>query len=102
MNIHNCFGGNLSEHDDNGMDMKTATIQVLQSEKKVLQSEKKFVVTEFDEDCIGNPAAANSMITFNEYSERRRKKNSRVTLYDTLEKAVDYVREYHQQKENNE
>ena len=75
-------------------DMKTATIQVL-------QGEKKFVVTEFDEDCIGNPAAANSMITFNEYSERR-KKNSRVTLYDTLEKAADHVREYHQQKENND
>ena len=73
--------------------MKTATIQVL-------QDEKKFVVTEFDEDCIGNPAAANSMITFNEYSER--KKNSRVTLYDTLEKAADYVKEYHQQKEKNE
>ena len=94
MNIHNCFGGSLSEHDDNGMDMKTATIQVL-------QGENKFVVTEFDEDCIGNPAVANSMITFNEYSERR-KKNSRVTLYDTLEKASDHVREYHQQKENDE
>ena len=74
--------------------MKTATIQVL-------QGENKFVVTEFDEDCIGNPAAANSMITFNEYSERR-KKNSRVTLYDTLENASDHVREYHQQKEKNE
>ena len=73
--------------------MKTATIQVL-------QGKNKFVVTEFDEDCIGNPAAANSMITFNEYSER--KKNSRVTLYDTLEKAADHVREYHQQKENND
>ena len=72
--------------------MKTATIQVLQSEKKALQSEKKFVVTEFDEDCIGNPAVANSMITFNEYSER--KKNSRVTLYDTLEKAAEHVKEY--------
>ena len=93
MNIHNCFGGSLSEHDDNGMDMKTATIQVL-------QGENKFVVTEFDEDCIGNPAVANSMITFNEYSER--KKNRRVTLYDTLEKASDHVREYHQQKEKNE
>ena len=93
MNIHNCFGGSLSEHDDNGMDMKTATIQVL-------QGENKFVVTEFDEDCIGNPAVANSMITFNEYSER--KKNSRVTLYDTLENASDHVREYHQQKEKNE
>ena len=69
--------------------MKTATIQIL-------QGENKFVVTEFGEDCIGNPAAANSMITFNEYSERRRKKNSRVTLYDTLEKASDHVREYHQ------
>ena len=80
--------------------MKTATIQVLQSEKKALQSENKFVVTEFDEDCIGNPAAANSMITFNEYSDR--KKNSRVTLYDTLENASDHVREYHQQKEKNE
>ena len=76
--------------------MKTATIQVL-------QGENKFVVTEFDEDCIGNPAAANSMITFNEYSDRREKeKNSRVTLYDTLEKASDHVREYHQQKENND
>ena len=73
--------------------MKTATIQVL-------QGEKKFVVTEFDEDCIGNPAAANSMITYKDYSER--KKNSRVTLYDTLEKASDHVREYHQQKEKNE
>ena len=73
-----------------GIDLKTATIQVL-------QSEKKFVVTEFDEDCIGNPAAANSMITFNEYSDR--KKNSRVTLYDTLEKAADHVRKYQQQKE---
>ena len=72
--------------------MKTATIQVLQSEKKVLQSEKKFVVTEFDEECIGNPAAANSMITYTDYSER--KKNSRVTLYDTLEKAAEHVREY--------
>ena len=72
--------------------MKTATIQVLQSEKKASQSENKFVVTEFDEDCIGNPAAANSMITFNEYSDR--KKNSRVALYDTLEKAADHVREY--------
>ena len=77
--------------------MKTATIQVLQSEKKALQSEKKFVVTEFDEDCIGNPAAANSMITYKDYSER--KKNSRVTLYDTLEKAADHVRKYQQQKE---
>ena len=95
MNIHNCFGGSLSEHDDNGMDMKTATIQVL-------QGENKFVVTEFDEDCIGNPAAANSMITFNEYSDREKKKNSRVTLYDTLENASDHVREYHQQKEKNE
>ena len=76
-------------------DMKTATIQVL-------QGENKFVVTEFDEDCIGNPAVANSMITFNEYSERREKKNSRVTLYDTLEKAADHVREYQQQKENND
>ena len=76
--------------------MKTATIQVL-------QGENKFVVTEFDEDCIGNPAVANSMITFNEYSDRREKeKNSRVTLYDTLEKAADHVREYHQQKEKNE
>ena len=65
--------------------MKTATIQVL-------QSENKFVVTEFDEDCIGNPAAANSMITYEDYSKR--KKNSRVTLYDTLEKAADHVREY--------
>ena len=73
--------------------MKTATIQVL-------QGENKFVVTEFDEDCIGNPAVANSMITFNEYSDR--KKNSRVTLYDTLEKAADHVREYQQQKENND
>ena len=72
--------------------MKTATVQVLQSEKKDLQSENKFVVTEFDEDCIGNPAAANSMITYEDYSER--KKNSRVTLYDTLEKASDHVREY--------
>jgi len=71
--------------------MKTATIQVL-------QGENKFVVTEFDEDCIGNPAAANSMITFNEYSDR--KKNSRVTLYDTLEKAADHVREYQNEKEN--
>ena len=75
--------------------MKTATIQVL-------QGEKKFVVTEFDEDCIGNPAAANSMITYNEYSDRKKKKNSRVTLYDTLEKASDHVWEYHQQKEKNE
>ena len=66
-------------------DLKTATIQVL-------QGEKKFVVTEFDEDCIGNPAAANSMITYTDYSER--KKNSRVTLYDTLEKAAEHVREY--------
>jgi len=65
--------------------LKTATIQVL-------QSENKFVVTEFDEDCIGNPAAANSMITYEDYSKR--KKNSRVTLYDTLEKAADHVREY--------
>ncbi len=72
--------------------MKTATIQVLQSEKKALQNEKKFVVTEFDEDCIGNPAAANSMITYKDYSER--KKNSRVTLYDTLEKASEHVKEY--------
>ena len=80
--------------------MKTATIQVLQSEKKDLQRENKFVVTEFDEDCIGNPAVANSMITYEDYSER--KKNSRVTLYDTLEKAADHVREYHQQKEKNE
>ena len=75
------------------IDMKTATIQVL-------QGEKKFVVTEFDEDCIGNPAVANSMITYNEYSERReRKKNSRVTLYDTLEKASDHVKKYQQLKE---
>ena len=72
--------------------MKTATIQVLQSEKKALQSEKNFVVTEFDEDCIGNPAAANSMITYTDYSER--KKNSRVTLYNTLERAAEHVREY--------
>ena len=72
--------------------MKTATIQVLQSEKKALQSEKKFVVTEFDEECIGNPAAANSMITYTDYSER--KKNSRVTLYNTLERAAEHVREY--------
>ena len=72
--------------------MKTATIQVLQSEKKALQSEKKFVVTEFDEDCIGNPAAANSMITYTDYSER--KKNSRVTLYNTLERAAEHVKEY--------
>ena len=77
--------------------MKTATIQVLQSEKKALQNEKKFVVTEFDEDCIGNPAAANSMITYKDYSER--KKNSRVTLYDTLEKAADHVREYQNEKD---
>ena len=72
--------------------MKTATVQVLQSEKKDLQRENKFVVTEFDEDCIGNPAVANSMITYEDYSER--KKNSRVILYDTLEKASDHVREY--------
>ena len=72
--------------------MKTATVQVLQSEKKDLQRENKFVVTEFDEDCIGNPAVANSMITYEDYSER--KKNSRVTLYDTLEKAAEHVREY--------
>jgi len=72
--------------------MKTATIQVLQSEKKALQSEKKFVVTEFDEECIGNPAAANSMITYTDYSER--KKNCRVTLYNTLERAAEHVREY--------
>ena len=65
--------------------MKTATIQVL-------QSEKKFVVTEFDEECIGNPAAANSMITYTDYSER--KKNSRVTLYNTLERAAEHVKEY--------
>ena len=78
--------------ESGGMDLKTATIQVLQSEKKALQSEKKFVVTEFDEDCIGNPAAANSMITYKDYSER--KKNSRVTLYDTLEKAAEHVKEY--------
>ena len=65
--------------------MKTATIQVL-------QGENKFVVTEFNEDCIGNPAAANSMITFNEYSDR--KKNSRVTLYNTLERAAEHVKEY--------
>ena len=95
MNIHNCFGGSLSEHNDNGMDMKTATIQVL-------QGENKFVVTEFDEDCIGNPAVANSMITYNDYFDRMRKKNNRVTLYDTLENASDHVREYHQQKEKNE
>ena len=75
------------------MNMKTATIQVL-------QGKNKFVVTEFDEDCIGNPAAANSMITFNEYSER--KKNSRVTLYDTLEKAADYVKEYYHQQQQKE
>ena len=75
--------------------MKTATIQVL-------QGKNKFVVTEFDEDCIGNPAVANSMITYNDYSDRKRKKNSRVTLYDTLEKASDHVREYYQQKENND
>ena len=76
--------------------MKTATIQVL-------QGKNKFVVTEFDEDCIGNPAAANSMITFNEYSERRKKKkNSRVTLYDTLEKAADYVKEYYHQQQQKE
>ena len=80
--------------------MKTATIQVLQSEKKALQSENKFVVTEFDEDCIGNPAVANSMITYKDYSER--KKNSRVTLYDTLEKASDHVREYQNEKEAGE
>ena len=78
--------------------MKTATIQVLQSEKKALQSEKKFVVTEFDEECIGNPAAANSMITYTDYSER--KKNCRVTLYNTLERAADHVREYQNEKEN--
>jgi hypothetical protein len=72
--------------------MKTATIQVLQSEKKALQSEKKFVVTEFDEECIGNPAAANSMITYTDYSER--KKNCRVTLYNTLERAAEHVKEY--------
>ena len=72
--------------------MRNATIQVLQSEKKALQSEKKFVVTEFDEDCIGNPAAANSMITYKDYSER--KKNSRVTLYNTLERAAEHVKEY--------
>ena len=95
MNIHNCFGGNLSEHDANGMNMKTATIQVL-------QGKNKFVVTEFDEDCIGNPAAANSMITFNEYSDREREENSRVSLYDTLEKASDHVREYYQQKEKDD
>ena len=70
----------LREHKQNDekdwrIDLKTATIQVL-------QSEKKFVVTEFDEDCIGNPAAANSMITYKDYYEM--KKNSRVTLYDTL------------------
>ena len=82
--------------------MKTATIQVLQSEKKALQSEKKFVVTEFDEDCIGNPAVANSMITYNDYSDRKRKKNSRVTLYDTLEKASDHVRKYQQHKEKDD
>ena len=47
--------------------MKTATIQVL-------QGENKFVVTEFDEDCIGNPAAANSMLLLtNILIERRRK-----------------------------
>ena len=74
-----------------GIDLKTATIQVL-------QSEKKFVVTEFDEDCIGNPAAANSMITYEDYSKR--KKNSRVTLYDTLEKAADHVREYQSEEKN--
>ena len=74
-----------------GIDLKTATIQVL-------QSEKKFVVTEFDEDCIGNPAAANSMITYTDYSER--KKNCRVTLYNTLERAADHVREYQNEKEN--
>ena len=77
--------------------MKTATVQVLQSEKKDLQRENKFVVTEFDEDCIGNPAVANSMITYEDYSER--KKNSRVTLYDTLEKAADHVREYQNEKD---
>ena len=82
--------------------MKTATIQVLQSEKKALQSEKKFVVTEFDEDCIGNPAVANSMITYNDYSDRKRKKNSRVTLYDTLEKASDHVRKYQKKEEDDE
>ena len=67
--------------------MKTATIQIL-------RGEKKFVVTEFDEDCIGNPAAANSTITFNEYSER--KKNNRATLHDTLEKAAERVKEYYE------
>ena len=72
--------------------MKTATIQVL-------QGEKKFVVTEFDEDCIGNPAVANSMITYIEYSDRRKKTNSRVILYDTLEKASDHVKKYQQLKE---
>ena len=75
--------------------MKTATIQVL-------QGEKKFVVTEFDEDCIGNPAVANSMITYNDYSDRKRKKNSRVTLYDTLEKASDHVRKYQKKEEDDE
>ena len=79
--------------------MKTATIQVLQSEKKALQNEKKFVVTEFDEDCIGNPAAANSMITYKDYSER--KKNSRVTLYDTLEKDSEHVKEYQTNEKEN-
>ena len=86
----------LREHKQNDekdwrIDLKTATIQVL-------QSEKKFVVTEFDEDCIGNPAAANSMITYEDYSKR--KKNSRVTLYDTLEKAADHVREYQSEEKN--
>ena len=42
------------------------------------------------------------MITYNEYSDRRKKTNSRVILYDTLEKASDHVREYQQQKEKDD
>ncbi len=54
--------------------MKTATIQVL-------QGENKFVVTEFDEECIGMEEVASPLISNKEYSKRtkldRKQKNLR-------------------------
>ena len=75
-----------------GLDLKTATIQILKGKKR------RFAVTEFDVDCIGMKEADSTLISYKEYTKR--KINRRVALYDTLDEASKHVKEFQNDKEN--
>ena len=76
-----------------GLDLKAATIQILKGSGKNKFGKHKYVVTEFDEECIGMEEVASPLISNKEYSKR--KKTKRVTLYDTSEEASEHVKEYY-------